>query len=343
MLDDINILSQRDPGGALGVAATQPAQAIWAANIDNDTGFEGEIETIVVAGMGGSALGAGLVKNWLRIDRPFEVVRRYNLPTFVNHKTLVVVSSYSGNTEEALSCLEEAEAKNTQIVIIASGGQLIDIAQERGYPFVELPSDYQPRMAVTCGLRALVCLLEAYKIVENKLPEIAAVADWLGSEASRWLGDVPTQDNQAKKLAELAAGKTAIIYSGSRMAPVGYKWKISFNENAKNLAFCNELPEFNHNEFMGWTSHPVEKPFVVFDLISGFEHPQVLKRFEVSDRLLSGMRPKATTIELQGESVIAQMLWGCLLADFVTIYLAILNGIDPTQVDLIEKMKQELA
>ena len=127
------------------------------------------------------------------------------------------------------------------------------------------------------------------------------------------------------------------------MSPVGYKWKISINENAKNTAFCNELPEFNHNEFIGWSSHPVDKPFVVLDLISGFEHPQVLRRFAITDQLLSGLRPKAISVELQGESVIAQMLWGCVLADFVSIYLAILNGIDPTQVDLIEKLKQELA
>jgi glucose/mannose-6-phosphate isomerase len=126
------------------------------------------------------------------------------------------------------------------------------------------------------------------------------------------------------------------------MAPVAYKWKISWNENAKNVAFWNELPEFNHNEFMGWTSHPIEKPFAIFDLVSGLEHPQILKRFEVSDRLLSGQRPKSTVVNLAGDTVIAQMLWGSILADFVSIYVAILNGVDPTPVPLIEKLKKEL-
>ena len=140
-----------------------------------------------------------------------------------------------------------------------------------------------------------------------------------------------------------AVGKTAVFYGGTLTSPVAYKWKISFNENAKNVAFWNELPEFNHNEFIGWTSHPVEKPFAVFDLVSNFEHPRILKRFEISDRLLSGFRPKSTVIKLVGESVIEQMLWGSILADFVSIYVAILNNVNPTPVQLIEKLKIELA
>ena len=137
-------------------------------------------------------------------------------------------------------------------------------------------------------------------------------------------------------------GKTAVIYGGELTAPLAYKWKISWNENSKNVAFWNEYPEVNHNEFLGWTSHPIEKPYIIFDLLSHFESPRVQRRFEISDRLLSGMRPKATRVELVGDSVLTQLLWGCILADFVSIYLAILNGVDPTTVALIEKLKQEL-
>jgi glucose/mannose-6-phosphate isomerase len=173
--------------------------------------------------------------------------------------------------------------------------------------------------------------------------EIAATADWLASETAKWTSDVSTDKNYAKQLALTAVGKTPVFYAGSLMSPVAYKWKISWNENAKNVAFWNELPEFNHNEFMGWTSHPIEKPFAVFDLVSELEHTQILKRFEVSDRLLSGRRPKSTVVSLEGDSEIAQMLWGSILADFVSIYVAILNGVDPTPVPLIEKLKQELA
>lgn len=140
----------------------------------------------------------------------------------------------------------------------------------------------------------------------------------------------------------MAVGKTPVFYAGTLMAPVAYKWKISWNENAKNVAFWNELPEFNHNEFIGWSSHPVEKPFAIFDLVSRFEHPRILKRFEVSDRLLSGRRPKAHTVELKGQTPLQQMLWADILADFTSIYVAILNGVNPTPVDLVEKLKVEL-
>ena len=124
---------------------------------------------------------------------------------------------------------------------------------------------------------------------------------------------------------------------------MAYKWKISWNENAKNVAFWNEYPEFNHNEFIGWTSHPVEKPFAVFDLVSSFEHPRILNRFEISDRLLSGQRPKSTVINLAGKSTIQQLLWGSILADFTSIYVAILNNVNPMPVQLIEKLKAELS
>ena len=150
-------------------------------------------------------------------------------------------------------------------------------------------------------------------------------------------------ENYAKQLALIAVGKTPVIYAGSLMFPAAYKWKISWNENAKNVAFCDEIPEFNHNEFIGWTSHPIEKPFVIFDLLSSLEHPRILKRFEITDRLLSGMRPKANAVQLKGDSVIKQLLWASILADFVSIYVAILNGVNPTPVDLVEKLKHELA
>ena len=124
--------------------------------------------------------------------------------------------------------------------------------------------------------------------------------------------------------------------------PVAYKWKISWNENAKNVAYNGTYPEFNHNEFMGWDSHPIEKPFAVFDLLSDLENPRITRRFALSDQLLSGKRPKATPIQLKGATVLEQLLWGSILADYVSIYVAILNGVDPTPVDLIERFKKEL-
>lgn len=345
MLDDDNVLKQRDPAGALAVAARQHEQARFAVDLQNPEHDGRDITKVVLVGMGGSALAALLAKMWLANDLsvPFEVVRTYNVPGYVDHNTLVIASSYSGNTEETLSGLKQAKERSAQIAAIAAGGKLEAAALQDGLVYARLPADLQPRMATILNLRALVALLAHFGIVgADRYADIADAADWLEQETRGWTSDVTVDKNYAKQLALLSVGKIPVFYAGSVMAPLAYKWKISWNENAKNVAFWNELPEFNHNEFIGWTSHPVEKPFAVFDLVSNFEHPRVLKRFEVSDKLLSGQRPKANTVELKGESVIAQMLWGSILVDFTSIYTAILNGVDPTPVALIEKLKYEL-
>ena len=345
MLDDANVLKQRDPGGALTVASLQYEQAKFKADIVNKDNDHRNITGVIVAGMGGSALAAMIVKSWLKSELtvPIDVVRSYDLPAYVSQNTLVIASSYSGNTEETLSCLKQAEAKGAQIAIIASGGWLINHADVNQIAHVTLPAGLQPRMAVIYNLCALIALLSNFDIVPSeKIDEIANKSEWLKSESTKWTSDVSTDKNYAKQLALQAVGKTAVFYGGTLTAPIAYKWKISWNENAKNVAFWNELPEFSHNEFIGWTSHPVEKPFAIFDLISNLEHPQILKRFEISDRLLSGQRPKSTVINLAGESAIEQLLWGSILADFVSIYVAILNNVNPTPVPLIEKLKQEL-
>lgn len=346
MLDDANVLNQRDPDGALKIASMQYDQENFRVVVQNKDNDNRSITNVVVAGMGGSALAPLLIKAWLKADLmvPFEIIRSYDLPAYVGHNTLVIASSYSGNTEETLSCLDQAESKGAQTAIITSGGQLMDRAKANQISYAVLPAGLQPRMAVIDDLCALATMLVNFGIVPiSKLDELTNKSDWLKQESAKWASGAPTGDNLAKQLALQAVGKTAMFYGGALTSPIAYKWKISWNENAKNVAFWNELPEFNHNEFVGWTSHPVEKPFAVFDLISSFEHPQILKRFKVSDRLLSGKRPKSTVINLMGDSVIEQLLWGSVLADFVSIYVAILNGVNPMPVQLIEKLKQELA
>lgn len=346
MLDDNNIISQRDPSGALAVTAKQFEQAKSVPKVQNPDNDGRPIHNIVVAGMGGSALAALILKTWLKSDlsKPLEIIRGYNMPKYVDGDTLVIISSYSGNTEEELSCLKQAREKSAQIGIVSSGGKLIEEAKSGDIAHVIIQSGIQPRYAVISNLCALLAILSNFHVIgEDKLSEVLAASDWLGSESAKWGQDIPIDNNYAKRLALFAAGKTAVFYGGELTAPIAYKWKISWNENAKNTAFWNEMPEFCHNEFMGWTSHPIEKPFAVYDIMSSFETPKIIKRFEVTDRLLSGLRPKSTIINLSGDTLIKQMLWGCILADFVSIYLAILNNVDPTPVTLIEKLKSELA
>ena len=347
MLDDVQIYTQKDPSDALGVAAAQWQQTRYDAVVEHPEHDNRKITRVVVAGMGGSALAALLAKSWLQTETSLEleIVRTYSLPHYVDEHTLVICSSYSGNTEETLSTLEDASNRGAQIAIIAAGGKLVEIAHERNITSIVLPNEgIQPRMAMLYNLRGLLQLLVHFDQIDRaQYDAVAGYADWLRDESARWTSEVTTDKNIAKQLALFAVGKTPVFYAGHLMAPVAYKWKISWNENAKNVAFWSELPEFNHNEFMGWASHPVEKPFAVFDLVSEFEHERIQKRFEVSDRLLSGRRPKAHIVSLQGDSPLAQMLWACILADFVSIYVAVLNGVDPAPVELIEKFKKELS
>lgn len=345
MLDDAKLLKQRDKSGALDVAAKIYEQVAFDCALRDGDHDQREIKNIVVAGMGGSALAADLAKVLLAdvISTPFEVVKGYNLPHYASANTLVVASSHSGNTEETVSCLEQAIERDCQIAVIATGGKIDKLASEHQIAAAIIPKDCQPRMATIYSLRALLEILANFGTISREIiTKMQKTQGWLKNESKLWAKNVPTKQNYAKQLALIAVGKTPVFYGGSLMAPVAYKWKISWNENAKNVAFWNYLPEFNHNEFLGWTSHPVEKPFVIFDLLSDLEHPRTLKRFALSDRMLSGRRPKSNVVPITGKTLLEQMLWACILADFASIYVGILNNVDPTQVELIEKFKKEM-
>ena len=340
MLDDLKYIHNRDKSDALGEAEKSPAQLRHEFKVELKT--LNKIDNIVVAGMGGSALAASLFLNWTSPDRPFIINRQYDIPGFVGSKTLFVASSYSGNTAETVAALNLAAERRAQIVVMASGGKLAAIAADRSYPIYVLPGGLQPRMAVNYNLRALGEMIESLGLMSDIVDQLETASIYLEQAVLSWRPDVATAGNLAKELAEEISGKSAVIYAGPRLSATAYKWKISFNETAKNLAFYNQWPEFNHNEIMGWTSHPVEKPFQPIELRSSFDDERIAERFVVSNRLLSGRMPHPLEIQVEGNNLIEQMLWTVLLGDFVSIYLALLNNVDPTPVDLIEKLKEEL-
>ncbi len=344
MLDDLKYIHQRDGQDALGIAERQWQQLKHEFEVTgNRVQATGGFSNVVFAGMGGSALAAALSISWPGHNIPFEICRQYHVPVYVSEKTLFVASSYSGNTEETLSALAEAEAKDAKIVVIAGGGKLQEIAEAKNYPILFLPQTSQPRYAVFYSFKALVTLLVTTGLADkNTLTQMAQAAEFLKSSMKDWLSTVPTNNNPAKKLAEELAGKSVVIYAGPLLAPAAYKWKISFNENAKNVAWWNQYPEFNHNEMIGWASHPIEKPYGVVDLRSNLEHLRVQKRFEVTEKLLSGRRPAPNVVQVQGETILEQLLFAVAYGDFVSVYLALLNGVNPTPVDLVEKFKLEL-
>lgn len=340
MLDDLKLIHERDVQDALGIAEKQYAQLEIDYNLAK---IEGNFKNVVVAGMGGSALAAAFVGSWPSINLPFEICKNYDIPTYVNEDTLFIASSYSGNTEETIAALSEAKEKGAKIAIITSGGSLKQIALDKGYPATVLPSGFQPRMAVLANWAALLQILDAASITNNASLELRAKQQYMHEISKSWLPTVATKDNLAKQIAQDVAGKNIVIYSGPKLFPSAYKWKISFNENAKNIAWCNQYPEFNHNEFLGWTSHPLEKLYAVIDLRSNLENPRVQKRFAISERLLSGRRPSPIVVEVEGVDILEQLLWSVALGDFVSLYTAILNGLNPSPVELIEKLKIELA
>jgi len=339
MLDDLKMIHERDAQDALGLSERVWQQLEHQFDVSQTPV---DVDNIVFAGMGGSALAAALSNSWPGHTRPFQVVRDYDIPAYVSERTYFVAASYSGNTEETLSALEQAEAKGAKIAIITSGGKLAEAAKAKGYPLALLPKISEPRYGVLYNLRALLTLLEAAGLVQGAVAELEAQTDFVKKAVEAWVPTVPTAKNSAKQLAQEVIGKSAVIYAGPKLGPLAYYWKISFNENAKQVAWANQLPEFNHNEFIGWTKQPTHKPYAVIELRSSLEHERVQKRFKISERLLSGMRPAPIVIEPQGETILQQLLWSLAFGSFTTLYTAILNGLNPTPVELVEKFKQQM-
>jgi glucose/mannose-6-phosphate isomerase len=343
MLDDLAYIHEKDAQDSLGIVEKQWQQ------LDHDFTFTSEptfntINNIVYTGMGGSALAALVAQSWPNVNKPFEVVRGYDLPAYVTPETLLICVSVSGNTEETLETLQQAEAKGLQIAVITGGGKLEAAARAKNYPLLILPKAVQPRYTVLYNFKALLILLEKAGLLnaDSTQEALKQAGQFLQQATAKWRADVPTKDNPAKQIAQELMGKSVVVYSGPKLFPAAYKWKISVNENAKQIAWANQLPEFNHNEFIGWSKQPVDKPYAVIDLRSNLEHPRVQRRFEVSAQLLSGLRPEPIVVTVEGESLLEQLLWTSALGDFVTIYLALLNGFNPAPVDLVEKFKQVL-
>ena len=303
------------------------------------------IENFAVAGMGGSALAADIMRNWLssRLAVPMEIVRGYDVPEYVGVKTIFVASSYSGNTEETLSALAQAEKRSARIVVMAAGGKLLEIARNKGYLTLELPQVSQPRLSVFAGLKALTCLVSDLGWVGeyDVRRELLETSDWLNLVKANVNLDNVKGKNVAQELAEYLHGQAAVIYAGPTLRSAAYKWKIDINENAKQLAFCNTYPELNHNEYQGWL-FPEQKALASIQLESSLDNARVQKRFEVTRQTLKahGFVPKA--VQAEGKTMIQQILWTILLGDYVSAYLALLNGVDPTPVELVETFKKKL-
>lgn len=344
VLDDMQLITLLDSANMIGAAQDTWQQLQHGFNIDLSLIRGSEINNIVFMGMGGSALAAALFESWQReeLTIPFTYHREYDVPGWVDNSSLVIVSSYSGNTEEAVSAYEHARQKHAKLVVMDHDGELMRIARFEDLPRYEIPSALQPRMAAFYMLRALCEVIEHIGAGQNLVFQLEEASKRLKNTTIGWRKDVTTEYNFAKQLALRIMDKTAVIMGGPLMSSAAYKWKIGLNESAKNLAFYSTWPEFDHNELLGWSFKPDNKNFVIIELHSSHESDRMRQRYDATNKLLAGKVPEPIIVQCFGETAIEQLLWAVMLGDHVSVYLGIANGINPEPVALIEELKKEL-
>ncbi len=347
-LDDTQFWERLDPGEMRRVVETFPEQIRKGAGIASAISFAAPspIQSVVLAGLGGSAIGGDVVRSIVgdRLRVPFLVNRDYGLPAFVGPKVPVIASSYSGNTEETLSACRQAQGMRAPIICITSGGQLAELAQRDGWPLVLIPSGLQPRAALGYSTLAVLGCLRSLGLLADMAADIEETAGILDQLVARYGGPVPTESNTAKRMAVSIHGSIAAIYSSAGILDAAaVRWRAQIEENAKNLAFHHLLPEMNHNELVGWElPGAILRQIVVIMLRDRDEHPQVQKRFELTREILSAKAGALHQVWSQGESRLARIFSVMFTGDFVSLYLAGLNGVDPTPVKVIESLKRKL-
>jgi glucose/mannose-6-phosphate isomerase len=299
---------------------------------------------LVVAGMGGSGIGGLLARAALgdRCSRPMAVARGYGLPSWVTPDTAVLCSSYSGETEETLAAYDAAGALGAHRIVCTTGGRLAAGARADGVPVVPLPGAFQPRAAVGY---ALVVALEVAALVgvgEHLHTEIDVAAAHAEQLVSEWGPDAP-EDSLAKRLARSLHGTIPQIAGAGLTAPIAYRWKTQLNENAKYPAFAAELPELDHNELVGWQGAASLGRFSAVFLDDCDLHPRVRERIRLTQELIGDHAAATERVETVGETAIERLISLVLLGDLVSLYMSVLAGRDPEQIDVLHELKRRLA
>lgn len=322
----------------------QCREALSLSDVSLPSSLEGKAN-VVVSGMGGSAIGGDFLRSLFEAfgSVPCFVCRDYNLPAFVGEDTLLIACSYSGNTEETLSSMREGIKRGCAVVAVTSGGEVAEICRQQGFAHVLVPAGKPPRMALGYLFIPLVVIAEKLGYIPKQDFE-AAFAE-LDRCVERWGVDRGLATNSAKNLAAYLFGRVPLIYGlGSWQGVVASRWKGQINENAKVMAFSHTFPELNHNEIMGWTladRQNVAHWATVF-LESGDESIRMRTRANVTREIIRD-KTETFTVTAFGETLLAQMLTLTFCADFVSLYLAALNGVDPEEIASINTLKKALA
>lgn len=348
MLDQPDAIHRRDPKGMYGLTVGFPDQCLKALRIAESAPLPREergVHQVVLTGLGGSAAGGDFVRTLFDAEGavPFAVNRDYHLPAWAGGDTLVIASSYSGNTEETLSAYADARRRGARLIAVTSGGTLGQLASADGIPCVTIPGGQPPRTAM--GYMMVPAIVATTRLGLLAPQDIEGAVTHMKEAMRSWLAESPQARNEAKQLASILHQSLGVLYGlGGWQGVVASRWKGQVNENAKQHLFAHALPEMNHNEILGWegAGRIGVARWVALLLEDGSESDRMRLRADVT----LGVVGKAATvrrIRASGPTLLARMLTLALLGDLVSLYLAALNDVDPYTIAAIDLIKERLS
>ncbi len=302
-------------------------------------------DRVVVLGMGGSAIGGDLLGTLVTSESrvPLLTVRGYTLPAYADKNTLVIASSYSGNTEETLAGFDQSLKAGAMVIAITTGGKLKAAAAQNSVPVFAFTYNAQPRAALPFSFFPLLCFLQKLGFVGDKSADVHEAFRVVRRLSATLDESVPVAGNPAKQLARDLFGRLAVIYGGGAMSEVAHRWKTQINENGKAWAFYESFPELNHNAVVGLNFPPWLASRVLVLMLNAPDLPERVKlRYRVTARILEGAGVAYRLIDAQGDAPLSRMMSLVLMGDYLSYYLAILYGADPTPVPAIDYLKEEL-
>ncbi len=350
ILDDQSLIQKYDKEGMLQKIQEFPSQVEIAWNQVQSfivpTHYI-KAKNVVICGMGGSAIGGDLIKD-LTFDTSrisVTVVRDYNLPAFVESNTLVIISTYSGNTEETLSVFKQAVELGAKVIVISTGGKAASLCRKYKIPMFEIKYESPPRAAFAYSFIPLLGIFNKLGYIELEKEEILNAVKYLIDYKQKIDMNITTSSNDAKKIAEKLYEKLPVIMAGGILTNIARRFKDQLNENSKTMACLDVIPELCHNHIVG-LDYPKEvlKETYTIILQSKFDHPRNKLRHQILLQILQrkGIKYESVFINQKGGRV-SEMLHNVLFVDYVSYYLAMLNNVDPTTIDSINFLKDKLA
>ena len=303
-----------------------------------------EIRDVAICGMGGSAIAADLVVGAYRerLRVPVTVVRDYYLPGWIGENTLVILSSYSGGTEETLTCASQATERNSLCVAVTSGGKLGTFYAAEGVPVVPVVPGLQPRAAILRMLVPLIVLFDRLGVLPSLTSDLEEARATIATSVATLGPEVPESDNPAKQLARSLQASIPLVWGAELTAPVAQRWKGQFNENAKVPAYSSTVPELDHNEIVGWTSAQRYGRFSAVFLDDSDDTPQVSRRIALTREIVEASASGTFVVPSRGQTTVERAFSLVLLGDLVSVYLAALNDEDPGTIHAIDRLKAGL-